>query len=410
MACTSVTSVSNCSTYSTTSNACTACNSGYKISNGNCVSSDPVYTLKSGGADITKSSTELTKDENYWQIKIKSSGTLVFTSIPTHLIDVFVVGGGAGGVSSYRSSSTKCSASAGGGGTYSFLRNVYISSGLSYSISIGSGGGGGVCSTPRRDGGTSSGFGIFSGGGIKSVSYSICPFGEATCAFMYGNSGSGTNQNQNTGNGGASGSYAGMSGAIIIRVKKDTSFNKEDKLPKYKLTNSGGANITNTGTSIRVTDTHWYLKIVTSGNLKFDSIKNDKIDVFLVGGGAGGVRHYRSSTTKCSDSAGGGGNFNVLNNVDVVVGTTYPIVVGSGGGGGVCSSGIPAGTATSAFGRSAAGGSGTTPHKVCLFNGADCTVTYGNTGSDTNQFQNTGNGGASEKAGRNGVVIIRGTL
>ena len=132
------------------------------------------------------------------------------------------------------------------------------------------------------------------------------------------------------------------------------------------------------------------------------------VEILVVGGGAGG-RRASSDCSGTAAAAGGGGNYNILLNATVAEGTAYPIVIGAGPAGTKCS--IKAGGVSSAFGINAAGGSGTTNHRVCLFNGTDCTNTYGNTGTGTNQFQNTGNGGMSgANKGMNGVVIIRGAL
>lgn len=366
----------------------------------------PTYKfLNTSGSDATTGYSTLTVDNNYWYIKFNSSGSAIFNYLPTELVDVFVVGSGAGG----RRASSDCSgtdAAAGGGGTYTIERDVHISSGMTYPITIGSSAAGNKCS--NTGGSTSSGFGSYSRGGIGTNSYSICAFGEPTCEYKYGNNGSATNQNPNTGNGGYSGENPSMTGTIIIRGKLGAPAEAPDNIPSYRYTNSSASDITNSATTLSVTNTHWYIKFTQSGELKFDFIKNDKIDVFIVGSGAAG-RRESGDCSGTSASAGGGGNYKVLNSVAVAQNTAYPIVIGAAPSGTKCT--IRAGSASSAFGGSAAGGSGATSHKVCLFNGTDCTYTFGNTGSGTNQFQNTGNGGMSgENAGMNGVVIIRGTL
>ncbi len=362
----------------------------------------PAYKfLNAGGSDSTTANSTLSLTNDYWYLKFSSSGSVVFDYLPSELIDVFVVGGGAGG--QIDSSSLGCSAAAGGGGTYGILRDAHVSKLMTYPVSIGSGGGATKCD--RIDGGDSSGFGVYSRGGVVGTSYAICPFADANCEYKYGNVGTAANQNHNTGNGGASGRLA-MSGVVIIRGKLNGASGVEDKIPAYRLTNSSGSDITHSDTSLNITNTHWFLKVTKSGTLNFNLIKNTSVDVFVVGGGAGG--QIDSSSQGCSAGAGGGGNYNIGTNIAVTAGNNYPITIGGGGSPAKCSK--PAGGASSALGISAAGGSGGTSHTVCLFNGADCTVTYGNTGASNNQFRNTGNGGYNKKSGMNGVVIIRGTL
>ncbi len=360
----------------------------------------PVYKfLSTSGVDATAGYSTLSTSDSYWYLKFASNGNVQFDYLPNSFVDVFVVGGGAGGTST----STWCSAANKGGGTYSISKDVNISTGATYPIVIGSGGSV-AASCTAANGGTSSAFGVYSRGGLEAASYALCQFGDATCDFKYGASGSTNNQNHNTGNGGIA-NHVGHNGAAMIRGKRNATINVSDKLPVYSYTDSGGSNITYSGSTLNVTDTHWYIKFTKSGTLKFDSIKNSKIDVFAVGGGAGGT----NTSTWCSAAASGGGNYKISTDIDVASGTGYSIVVGSGGG--VVASCTPSGgAASSGFGVSAAGGSGTTAHSVCLFNGSDCSITYGNKGSDGNQFQNTGNGGAAAKSGMNGTVIIRGTL
>ena len=362
----------------------------------------PIYKfLNDSGGEATLEYSTLYTANDYWYLRFTSSGKVLFEYLPTNSVDVFVLGGGSGGLIDV----SGCEPAVGGGGTYSTTLGAQLSSGMSYPITVGSGSSAVNCSSLHSNGYTSSGFGIYSRGGVYTASYATCPFGDTTCDFKYGNTGSTTNQNPNTGNGGAS-QKAGMSGIVMVRGKMKNTSDITDKLPTYRYTNSSNADIASSATTLSVTSTHWYLKFSQSGSLVFDSIKNSKIDVFAVGGGAGGM----VDVSGCDPSVGGGGNFKVSNNVNVVAGTTYPIVIGAGGGAKNCSATRASGGQSSAFGASAAGGSGTTNRKVCLFNSTECTTTYGNSGTSSNQFQNSGNGGASQKAGMNGVVIIRGTL
>ena len=372
----------------------------------------PVYKfLNSSGSDTTTTHTSLNIDNNYWYIKYTQTGNTTFDYLPTDFVDIFVVGGGAGA----RTESSTCSstsASAGGGGTYNISRNVYLSNAMTYPISIGSGGASAKCSFP--DGGTTSAFGIYSRGGLKATAYSICPFGESSCSYKYGNTGSTVNQNPNTGNGGTT-SHAGTSGTIIIRGKIDNPLNVADKIPTYRYTNSSASDITNSASVLSVTDTHWYITFTKAGKLKFNTLNNSKIDIFVVGGGAG-ARTESSTCSSTSASAGGGGTYNILTNATVSTSDEYTITIGSGGAAAKCNftsggaSSFTTSNTSNPYSVSASGGSGTTSHSVCLFNEPGCTYTYGNTGSNTNQFQNTGNGAATGLQAMNGVVVIRGTL
>ena len=398
----------NCAEKSKVDNACLSCDGEDILVDGNCILSVPIYTfLNSGGSNITETATELTKDENYWYIKIKSTGTLTFSSMPTNLIDVFVVGGGRGG----RKATSGCaSTDPGGGGNYNILNNVFVSNDTNYPITIGAGTSAGTCASEASNGGTSSAFGIFAKGGITKGNHAICAFNEASCDLKYGETGNSTNQITNTGNGGNNGAR-GMSGIVILRGKTNLNNLLVDYLPTYRLFDSSDSDITNKYTNLSITNDYWYLRVTSSGKLKFNSIVNDKIDVFLVGGGRGG----RKATSGCaSTDPGGGGNYNILNNVFVSNDTNYPITIGAGTSAGTCAREASNGGTSSAFDGSAAGGTGTTTsHTICLFAGTssyDCMLTYGNYGTNDNQFQNSGNGGTKANGGMNGVVIIRGTL
>ena len=88
---------------------------------------------------------ELIDDGNgNWRIKLKSSGTLTFTSSGNlrKNVDIFLVGGGAGGVrTKYLTSNTL--RTYGGGGYTSTKSNIAVAKGTGYSVTIGGGGAGG---------------------------------------------------------------------------------------------------------------------------------------------------------------------------------------------------------------------------------------------------------------------------
>lgn len=208
----------NCAEKSKVDNACLSCDGEDILVDGNCILSVPIYTfLNSGGSNITETATELTKDENYWYIKIKSTGTLTFSSMPTNLIDVFVVGGGRGG----RKATSGCaSTDPGGGGNYNILNNVFVSNDTNYPITIGAGTSAGTCAREASNGGTSSAFdGSAAGGTGTTTSHTICLFAGTSsydCMLTYGNYGTNDNQFQNSGNGGTK-ANGGMNGVVIIR-------------------------------------------------------------------------------------------------------------------------------------------------------------------------------------------------
>lgn len=102
-----------------------------------------------------------------WRIKFLSSGTLTFLSALSKGIDVFLVGGGAGGARYYINPST--AASGGGSGYTETQKNVSVTKGTSYSIVVGAAGANNVAGSDKyargSDGGDSSAFGYTVNGG-----------------------------------------------------------------------------------------------------------------------------------------------------------------------------------------------------------------------------------------------------
>ncbi len=96
---------------------------------------------------------------------------------------------------------------------------------------------------------------------------------------------------------------------------------------------------------------NWKIRFLTSGTLTFTKLNgwNGQLDVFLVGGGAGGNYSYRGG------AGGGSGYTSTTQAVTVQVGIEYDIVIGAGGAGAKTAGGR-AGGITSAFGSSANGG------------------------------------------------------
>lgn len=102
---------------------------------------------------------------------------------------------------------------------------------------------------------------------------------------------------------------------------------------------------------ITVSQGNWKIRFLTSGTLTFTNLNGAEngIDVFLVGGGAGGNYSYRGG------AGGGSGYTSTTQAVTVQVGIEYDIVIGAGGAGAKTSGGR-AGGVTSAFGSIANGG------------------------------------------------------
>ena len=97
----------------------------------------------------------------------------------------------------------------------------------------------------------------------------------------------------------------------------------------------------------------WKIRFTSSGTLNFITLNSaaNGIDLFLVGGGAGGNSQADVPSGKATVSGGSGGRTNTFQAISVVVNTNYDIKVGAGG-----SSGGGKGGPSSAFGKSVAGG------------------------------------------------------
>lgn len=79
---------------------------------------------------------------------------------------------------------------------------------------------------------------------------------------------------------------------------------------------------------------NWRLKLLTSGTLTFSKLGkgNGSIDVFLVGGGAGGAYNHAQSSPYTGHGGGGGYTF-TQSGVVIQAGTAYQAVIGNGGNG-----------------------------------------------------------------------------
>lgn len=99
-------------------------------------------------------------------------------------------------------------------------------------------------------------------------------------------------------------------------------------------------------------DWGWVIRFTTSGTLTITD-RDRKVDAFLVGGGGGGTTNTYSETY-CG-GGGGGGYTTMQTGIPLKAGTAYSVVIGSGGASAWAAGD---GSASTAFGLSAAGGKG----------------------------------------------------
>lgn len=332
-----------------------------------------------------------------WRIKFLKSGT--FTPLINMSIDVFIVGGGAGG---RFPTGTYTGGYGGGGGKTGTWTSISLNANQGYAIVIGAGGSGGT-SAWGGNGGTSSAFGYSKEGGIQASGGSgggtngnttthaggggasnggnaygtgqgtiTREFSEITGDLYAGGGGGGGSQYSdgyggaggagggangggwntagssaaaNTGGGGGGGGAynknggAGGSGIVIIRNSRIVTVGNTTK---YTFKAIGPYKVIDGNTD------NWKIKFI--GNSSFIPLSNMTIDAFLVGGGGGGG----SSSGHGAEGGGGGGYTTTQLDVALTANTNYSIVIGGGGG-----SQSNGGT-TTGFGYSANGGLGAT--------------------------------------------------
>lgn len=232
----------------------------------------PEFTYTGDYEIIDDEGNTITTSQDDWQIRLLTSGNLTFTALngAENGIDIFLVGGGAGGsaVGSNPSNTSSLSispGSAGGGSGYTkTYSNLSIMNGITYSASIGAGG------AIHTDGGQTTftiGPNTYSADGGKCSTYNA--HGGA------GGSGGGAG-----GHGGNSGSEGGASGG--------TDGNKgEDGIYQNVTLANGGVG---QGTTTR-------------------AFGEENGILYATGGGAGG-NYYKSAGTSYSQGPGGGNNPN----------------------------------------------------------------------------------------------------
>lgn len=391
-------------------------------------------------------------------------------TIPAGTYSVNVGNGGSvgnNGSESFFISNTKYSANGGlkgntaggnggsGGGGQGCVAGGEI---YAYSTSMGTGG-------TNGGKGSSGGTGCtFTGGGPGGTGQgtTTCEFGDGDLTGCYkgissysAGGGKGTTGSPNTGNGGTT-NAAGSSGIVVIR----NSITKEININNKKIgTYTGQIEIINPNSN------DWKIKFLTSGKLILSSTIN--VDMFLVGGGGGGGTSGNLFGKYSYGGAGGGGGYTKTYTNQNIAAGEYNIVIGAGGAyntdgektyfnslskyfanGGKGASGLNGGNGASGGGgsggvggnedyayptaigkggingkngnpgdggtfiRSGNGGTGQ-GSTTCEF-GEGTTygcnsgvISYSSGGNLNADIMNSGNGGASDSSGNNGILIIR---
>ena len=222
----------------------------------------PDFTYTGDYEIINDAGNPITTSQDNWQIRLLTSGDLKFTELngAKDGVDIFLVGGGAGGSAVGSNGSGQGAyqnGSAGGGSGYTITKsNILINTNISYQASIGAGG------AIHTDGGATSiaiGSSTYSADGGKCSTYNAIGGN--------GGSGGGGGGYQTSGNGGADG-YDGGQGT--------TAYNTQ-----------AGAGGTGQGSTTRAFGD-------TNGVL------------YATGGGAGGG--YNTNTGASMPQGSGGGN------------------------------------------------------------------------------------------------------
>lgn len=242
------------------------------------------------------------------------------------------------------------------------------STGISGGVGGDGGGGNGAHSTDAGNGTTNSGGG--GGGGAAKMNYLGASQGYRR-------------DPKNPGNGG--------SGIIIIRNTKIFSMIDFEYTGYYELVDDNDNPLT-------TSSENWKLRLLSSGKLKFNSLRAPSIDVFLVGGGGGG-------STSSNYAAGGGGYTRTEKNISVELNKEYEIIIGEGGEKTTSHDNVHDGTESSAFGFKAAGGKGGQEYYRGGNGGSGGTTSggkYGQDGYDSTGGENYPGKGQRTTPGPNG--------
>lgn len=173
----------------------------------------------------------LNDGDNNWRIRFLSSG--VFTPLTNMIIDVFLVGGGASG------GKYSGDGGGGGGGYTKTVKSIVLTSGISYSVVVGSGGATLSSNANGNDGGKSSAFSASVSGGMGGGGGRFSGFGGD------GGSGGGARGtsavgNKSPGAGGTDGSDGGSNAAFAGGTGQGTTTREFGEI-NGQLYSGGGA-------------------------------------------------------------------------------------------------------------------------------------------------------------------------
>lgn len=224
-----------------------------------------------------------------WELRLLTSGTLTIQS--TKLVDIFAVGGGAGGDAGLRAgSANKYLGGTGGGGGYTATtRGIYMPSQTQYTVTVGAGG------ASDAHGGAS---------GITGAGVSLSAAGGKNGYQLYYEK-TGTYARGNQGNGGSGGGWIGGNGG------------------------SDGSNGYDYDGSLTPDS-----KDAGQGQHTTTRAFGDSTGELFAGGGAGGRRYNNASPDTIQNEAGTGGAGGGADGGKDGHGADAPANTGGGGGGG----------------------------------------------------------------------------
>ena len=207
-----------------------------------------------------------------WRIKFLTSG--VFTPLKDMVIEVFLVGAGAGGGKTLTTTGSTPGASSGGGGGFTkTVRSVILTKDTAYEIVVGVGG------APEVDGGSTSAFNATVSGGKKGDS--ITGDSKGVAGGAGGSGGGGANTSAGSGQGAGDGGSDGSDGGSVTNGSGGTgqgTTTREFGEATGDLYSGGGGGVA----------------VIIMGTLKGD------------GGAGGGAKGGESA----ADNTGGGGGGN----------------------------------------------------------------------------------------------------
>lgn len=242
-------------------------------------------------------------DKN-WRLKLKSSGTLTFTKIGSD-VDIFLVGGGAGGSGTYNNQYTHYGGVGGNGGKTNLVTDAKLSKGIEYSVTIGSGGNGGGSSGAGKVGGTST---------ITGNGFTWSATGGEAPTNWYNNSKNGGSGGGGQGSGdsfgGKNGGTDGGNGSGTNPGKGMGTYSATGVYYVREFRESGGARYSGGGGS----GAFYNAGIGKGGNggggnggYNSSGHRNGHAGTVNTGGGGGGAYGQMNSSYAASSGAGGSG-------------------------------------------------------------------------------------------------------